>query len=134
MDSCLSRESITVLSESLPLLISANSWSALANPFVLLGEIEQWFRRGLDVEFTSDELAAAGDVGSAANLTIGELKRIVESQAYWERLGWAEDRGTFVEALERVRKIRDGLMHFGPDPLSDSDADHLRRFRDWLEL
>ena len=112
---------------------------ALANPFVLIGEIEQWLRRGLDSAFTQVELAETSDpsdterdVTSAANLTLGETKRLIENPDNWDRLSWNADRGVFIEALERSRVIRNGLMHFGPDPVEGDDLEHLRGLRSWL--
>ncbi|MEV7010478.1 hypothetical protein [Streptosporangium sp. NPDC051022] len=36
----------------------------------------------------------------------------------WAKLGWSIDRKLFLDRLEEVRKTRNELMHFTPDPLS----------------
>lgn len=111
----------------------------LANPFVLIGEIERWLRKALDSTFTAEELETFRnpddpdrDVESAANLTLGEMIRAIESRASWNRLGWTADRNVFLEAMGDVRRIRNETMPFSPDPLSASDLEALRAFLQWL--
>lgn len=111
----------------------------LANPFVLIGEIEWWLRKALDSVFSPRELAGFRnpddpdrDVESAANLTLGEMIRALERKTNWERLGWTADRTVFLEALGDVRRIRNETMHFSPDPLSETDLEKLRAFLRWL--
>jgi hypothetical protein len=117
----------------------STQFAALANPFVLIGEIERWLRKALDSTFTTTDLAnyrnpddPDRDVASAANLTLGEMIRIIEHPANWERLGWISDRNVFLEAIGDVRRIRNETMHFSPDPLVEEDLRILRSFLDWL--
>lgn len=111
----------------------------LANPFVLLGEIERWIRKALDRAFSPSELAVAvdpndpdRDVESAASLTLGEMSRVVEPPDNWDRLGWEADRAVFLEGLRNVRRIRNETMHFSPDPLSEGDIEALKAFLRWI--
>jgi predicted transcriptional regulator len=117
----------------------SEQFATLANPFVLVGEVERWMRRAIDGAFEPGELAAAvdpddpdRDVESASNLTLGEMIRIVERPAHWERLDWAADRSVFLEAFQDVRRIRNETMHFSPDPISETDLDTLRKFLRWI--
>jgi hypothetical protein len=115
-------------------------FAALANPFVLVGEIERWMRRALDSALTPGELARAvdpddpdRDIESAANLTLGEMIRVLQFPENWERVGWAAaDRNVFLEALNDVRRIRNETMHFSPDPLSEEDLESLSKFLRWI--
>ena len=66
------------------------------------------------------------------NLTLGEMIRIVERPANWDRLDWAADRSVFIEAFQEVRRIRNETMHFSPDPLSEADLETLRTFLRWI--
>jgi predicted transcriptional regulator len=106
----------------------------LARPFFLLGEIERRFRRIVDLALTPMELATASDpddvrpIVSAADLTLGELERILQRPDNWERLGFGVDRGTFLNALARTREIRNEVMHFSPDPPGTEDVKHLLGF------
>lgn len=100
----------------------------------MLGEIENHIRRIIDQKFTVDELAEVRDgadagrnVESVSDLTFGESLRLIEEPSRWLRLSLLVDRKTLCEQLERVRLIRNDVMHFDPDGIPDEDLDHLRR-------
>jgi CBS domain-containing protein len=104
----------------------------LAEPFLLLGEIENHIRRILANKFSASELAEARDpsdtdrgVSGVADLTFGEYIRLIENSARWKKLGLPIDRKIFVKHVDRVREIRNDVMHFDPDPMP---ADELRLF------
>ena len=66
----------------------------MTEPFMLLGEIENHIRRLISSHFNQDELSAAKDsidgpreIETAADLTFGEYKRLLEEPSRWERLG-----------------------------------------------
>lgn len=112
----------------------------LAEPFLLLGEIENHIRRLMDGKFTKDDLAAAKDpadtarqIDSVGDLTFGEYVRILQEPARWQKLGVAIDRAMFIKDLDRVREIRNDVMHFDPDPLPGEDLAALRRFVKFLQ-
>lgn len=114
-------------------------FAELAHPFVLIGEIERWLRKALDSTFDSSELVSYRhpddpdrDVETAANLTLGEMIRVIENRDNWERLGWVGDRNVFLEAMADVRRIRNETMHFSPDPLSEGDLATLRSALAWI--
>jgi CBS domain-containing protein len=112
----------------------------LAEPFLLLGEIENHIRRLLDGKFTTEELSGARDpndsdriVDNVADLTFGEYLRLLQDSSRWAKVGIAIDRAIFVKELDAVRIIRNDVMHFDPDPLPDSDLQTLRRFATFLQ-
>lgn len=112
----------------------------LAEPFLLVGEIENGVRRLLHGKFTLLELNASkvpGDDGrqidTPADLTFGEYIRLVESEENWKKLKAEIDRATFVAKLNRVRDIRNDVMHFDPDGLEDDDLIFLREFAQYLK-
>ena len=112
----------------------------LAEPFLLLGEIENHVRRIIDDRFSVEELAAARDpadagrnVTSVSDLTFGEYVRLLENPDRWTQLGLPIDRGIFIEKLDAVRRIRNDVMHFDPDPLPSADLDELRDFAAFLQ-
>lgn len=112
----------------------------LAEPFLLVGEIENGVRRLLHGKFTQPELAAAkapGDDGrqvdTPADLTFGEYIRLAEGPDNWKKLKIELDRVAFVEQLNRVRDIRNDVMHFDPDGLDDDDLKFLREFAQFLK-
>lgn len=112
----------------------------LAEPFLLLGEIENHIRRLMDGKFTKEELASAKDpsdtdreIENVADLTFGEYVRVLQEPSRWKKLGLAIDRTIFIKDLDGVRAIRNDVMHFDPDPLPDSDLRALRKFVKFLQ-
>jgi CBS domain-containing protein len=107
----------------------------LAEPFLLLGEIEKHLRRLSDGKFSSEELAVAKDPSDAnrqisdlTDLTFGEHIRLLEHPERWAALKLNIDRGTFVRHLNEVRDIRNDVMHFDPDGTAPSELEKLRQF------
>lgn len=117
----------------------AEEFAQLVDPFMRIGEIED--RLGTLVRdklgreriagFLSDHGSAGGERGEQPEeLTMGELQRVLEYPAHWDRLGLnAIDRGTFIAALDDIREFRNRLMHF-KDPLSSKEASKLTNFCD----
>ena len=73
----------------------------LAEPFLLVGEIENGVRRMLHGKFTVAELKAAKlpddnrEVEGVADLTFGEYLRLLESEKHWTKLKLEIDRVEF---------------------------------------
>lgn len=112
----------------------------LAEPFLLVGEIENGVRRLLHGKFTLVELTAAkspGDEGrvieTPADLTFGEYIRLIEEPERWKKLNIEIDRVTCLSQLNRVKDIRNDVMHFDPDGLDDDDLKFLREFAQFLK-
>lgn len=112
----------------------------LGEPFLLLGEIENYIRRMIQDRFDSEDLAQARDpadrervVETAADLTFGEYLRLLEKPDKWSNLRLSIDRVTFVKQLEAIRNIRNDVMHFDPDGISPEDLDTLRLFVGFMQ-
>ncbi|WP_063900657.1 CBS domain-containing protein [Burkholderia ubonensis] len=115
-------------------------FQSLADPFLLVGEIESGVRLLLHGKFTVEDLESAkapGDDGRAiqspSDLTFGEYVRLLEPESRWQQLKLEVDRVTFLEQLSRVREIRNDVMHFDPDGLDLSDLVFLREFAGFLK-
>lgn len=112
----------------------------LAEPFLLVGEVENGIRRILHGKFTAKELEEAkapGDdertIGAVSDLTFGEEIRLIESDKGWKKLGLELDRVEFITRLARVKDIRNDVMHFDPDGLGPTDVISLREFARFLK-
>ena len=112
----------------------------LSEPFLLLGEIEQHVRKLIVDKFTAQELKAACDptdsereIEHVADLTMGEYIRLLENPHNWGRLALIIDRAIFVDQLQTIRRIRNDVMHFDPDPLGPADLDKLRQFAAFMQ-
>jgi Mg/Co/Ni transporter MgtE len=112
----------------------------LAEPFLLLGEIENHLRRVISQRFTLTELESAKNpadkervVTSAADLAYGEYIRLLENPKRWDKLNITVDRKTCIEKLESVRRIRNDVMHFDPEGIPEEDLQTLREFAHFLQ-
>jgi predicted transcriptional regulator len=107
----------------------------LGEPFLLLGEIENYVRRILGDKFTIDDLKAAcisndteRKIEDIADLTLGEYLRLIENPQNWVKLCINVDREIFIEKLDEIRKIRNDVMHFNPEGIAEQDVEKLRDF------
>lgn len=115
-------------------------FQVLAEPFLLLGDIERVLRHFIARSFSLAEIKAAKhasdaerEIESASDLNFGEYKRLLEEPKNWQKLRIPLDRRVFCEHLERTRLIRNEVMHFDSDPFSPADLDHLRKFARFLD-
>jgi predicted transcriptional regulator len=118
----------------------SKQFEEFANPFLMLGEIERGLRVVIDDAFSTDVLKAIRDgqdsnrtVESAADLTVGEMLRLLQVPANFEQLGWIMDRGEFISAMEEIRALRNEVMHFSPDAVGPDELRTLRNFQQMLQ-
>jgi CBS domain-containing protein len=113
----------------------------LTEPFVLLGEIENHVRsliqRGA---FTNAELRNCSDpnvsdrpINGIFDLTFGDYLRLLEQKDFWSRLNLSIDRTIFIDKLDEIRRVRNDVMHFDPDGITESELDALRKFAGFLQ-
>ena len=112
----------------------------MAEPFILVGEIENGVRHLIHGKFTNKELQAVRDesdvvrkVNTPSDLTFGEYVRLLGVEGNWKKLNIQIDRAEFVKKLDRVRKIRNDVMHFDPEGLSSDDKRFLSEFAKFLK-
>lgn len=105
----------------------------LTEPFLILEEIENHIRKILDGKFTLKEIRSfvktsenSKEIYLISDLTFGEYIRLMENAENWSRLRILIDRKIFITRLNEVRRIRNDVMHFHPDGISDNDKVTLR--------
>ena len=104
----------------------------LAEPFLLVGEIESHVRRIIHGKFTNSELASVipgsdpKKTYSIADLTFGGYCRLLQNPNLWKKVNIPLDRAVLVARLEDVARIRNNVMHFNPDGLDPKDVQKLR--------
>lgn len=106
----------------------------LTEPFLLVAEIENHIRQILiklekcDLEKGKDERDTERVIESVADLTFGEYLRLCQNPDTWQKLILTIDRTTFCSYLEKIREIRNNIMHFDPDGLEIESIEILRNF------
>jgi CBS domain-containing protein len=112
----------------------------LAEPFLLLSEIENHIRGLLHGKFEKSDLAGAKnpadsgrEIEEVSDLTFGEYVRLLENDDRWCKIRLNLDRKTFCKNLEEVRTIRNEVMHFDPDGVLPQDLERLRDFARFLQ-
>lgn len=105
----------------------------LTEPFILLREIELHIRRLLQGKITKADLDSylspevpGRHPNSVADLTFGEYIRLFQHPAIWTKLALNIDRVCLIDELEKVREIRNDVMHFDPDPMTQKQLDILK--------
>lgn len=105
----------------------------LAEPFFIVGEIEASLREIIGDKFTPEELKEVkyGDddreVLSVSNLSFNEYIQLIRKGDNWSRLNLPLDKSVFTERLEKVRDIRNDIMHFNADDIDDEQKEILRK-------
>lgn len=106
----------------------------LAEPFLLLREIELHIRQLLQGKVSPQDLESIGSADNSGpepkslfDLTFGEYVRLLQNRDIWTKLGLDNiDQGCLTAQLEDVRKIRNDVMHFDPDPMTITQLDTLK--------
>ena len=114
----------------------ASQFAERARPFLIVGEIELHLRK-LVGRFTLEEIVGAADDGNrpvsgTADLNFGAYCRLLEEPDRWDRLQLGVDRATFMAHLDKVRQIRNDVMHFTPDGIAQEDVAELERVAPFL--
>jgi len=121
----------------------ADVFVELSEPFLFLGQIENHLRELVErMRLTPDQLRALADerdVARAAgaakvdDFTLGELIRAIQNPEYWAKLGLNHDRTILLQRMDRVRQIRNKVMHFDADGLLPADKSYLTETRRILQ-
>lgn len=112
----------------------------LAEPFLLIGECEYFLRRLIHGKFALEDLHDSKNpndtkrtVGGVADLTLGEFIRLLEDKTRWEKIRLSIDQKEFILRLDKVREIRNDVMHFDPQGVDPDSLQALREFVRFLK-
>ena len=104
-------------------------------PIVLLDEIERRLGSRIRGAFSIDELKAEGVHIKSYGVTLGNYVAALSKASVWNRLNWPGlDQSEFHAQLNRVRDIRNQLMHFSPDPITQGEINLLENTARVLRL
>lgn len=107
---------------------------SMAEPFLIIEQIENHIRKILDQKFSTEELTLQETyeekprkIKNLSDLTFGHYIKIIEEPKKFEKLKVNIDRALLVSQLDEVRKIRNDVMHFDPDGITIESLDLLRQ-------
>lgn len=92
--------------------------------YILLSEIEIQIRQLLNDKFLLEEIKkvcqeSGRTVSSIDDLTFGEYIFLMQKDENWLKLNCNVDKATFLAELDAVRQIRNDVMHFEPEGITD---------------
>jgi predicted transcriptional regulator len=104
----------------------------LTEPFLLLEQIENLIRQLLDEKFLVDDIKAFcldeefdREVEFIDDLTFGQYIRLIEKQENWDKLNLKIERVPFIKQLDLIRIIRNDIMHFDPEGITNEQKQSL---------
>jgi len=115
----------------------AERYGEMANPFILIGDLDRLLRRAIGRKISVEEVVAAcgpsrSQIKSYDDMSMGDYQRVLENPTLWAKLGLPLDRATFVARIDRIRGVRNAVMHFNPDPLPIGTVAHLSAINELL--
>ncbi|MBF9131860.1 hypothetical protein I0C86_23260 [Plantactinospora sp. S1510] len=114
------------------------TYDETATPFLLIGEVDQELRRAVrnafDLRTVRQACTSAGvqPPKSFERMTMGTYQAVLNDPGCWQQLAWPLDREVFIKRLDELRRIRNTVMHFNPDPVKSGDVARLRYFLDLI--
>lgn len=98
----------------------------LTEPFLLLEQIENLIRLLLDEKFLVDDIKSFSEDEELENeieyiddLTFGQYIRLIEKPENWDKLNLKIERAPFIKQLDKIREIRNDIMHFDPEGITE---------------
>ncbi|MGN7061934.1 hypothetical protein ACTHRZ_11565, partial [Neisseria sp. P0001.S006] len=67
------------------------------------------------------------------DLNFGGYQTILGNSEIWKRLNLNLDRQEFIKTLDKIREIRNDVMHFDPDGLDKNSIELLEEFSHFLK-
>tara|TARA_R110000868_G_scaffold7112_4_gene38878 strand:- start:4515 stop:5570 length:1056 start_codon:yes stop_codon:yes gene_type:complete len=119
----------------------SEQFQKLSEPFLLIGQIENQIRNLMHDRFDLETLRAGCNendperkerVTGVADLNFGEYMRILENDENWAKLNLVVDRATFIKEMDKVREVRNDVVHFDPDGIEEDQFLQLRKFSHFL--
>lgn len=122
----------------------AQQFISLSEPFLYLEQCESHLREMLRKAAPKIELLREmvdprdenrkGSIKEVDDLTFGETIRAIGDERIWPVLNLALDRKTFIAGLDDIRDVRNTVMHFHPDGISNDEQIRLHKTRRMLQI
>ncbi|MCZ8297529.1 MAG: CBS domain-containing protein [Flavobacterium sp.] len=118
----------------------SSQFFTLTEPFLLLEKIENLIRLLLDEKFLVEEIKELckedsqnkENIEFIDDLTFGQYIRLIEKEENWIKLNLKIERVPFIKQLNKIREIRNDIMHFDPEGISQEQRDDLINMSNFL--
>lgn len=117
----------------------SSQFLSVTEPFILLEQIENHIRQILDKKFLIADLkefckfdGIERSIEFIDDLTFGDYIRIVSNSEHWDKLNLSIERSHFIKQLEKIRKIRNDVMHFDPEGITKEQKEDLIKMAKFL--
>jgi CBS domain-containing protein len=112
---------------------------SVTEPFILLEQIENHIRQILDKKFLVTDLKEFCKIGEIErdiefidDLNFGDYILIVGKPENWDKLNLSIERLPFIKQLDKIRQIRNDVMHFDPEGITKEQKDDLIKMSKFL--
>lgn len=115
----------------------SNQFLLVTEPFLLLEQIENHIRQLLDKKFLIEELKTfcrndEKDIEFIDDLSFGDYIFILSNPENWDKLNLKIERSYFIKHLDKIRIIRNDVMHFDPEGITKEQKNDLNKMAKFL--
>lgn len=114
----------------------SSQFFTLTEPFLLLEKIENLIRLLLDEKFLLEDLESVCFDGEKAefidDLNFGQYIRLIEKETNWQKLNLSIERIPFIKQLDKIRNIRNDIMHFDSEGITIEQREDLNNMANFL--
>lgn len=117
----------------------SSQFLSVSEPFLLLEQIENHIRQILNNKFLIADLIDFcktdeydRDIQFIDDLNFGDYIRIVGKPENWDKLNLSIERSHFIKQLDKIRKIRNDVMHFDPEGITQEQRTDLVKMAKFL--
>lgn len=114
----------------------SSQFFTLTEPFLLLEKIENLIRLLLDEKFLLEDLKSVCFDNEKAefidDLNFGQYIRLIENETNWQKLNLNIERSPFIKQLDKIRNIRNDIMHFDPEGITIEQRVDLNNMANFL--
>ncbi|MCA6422840.1 MAG: CBS domain-containing protein [Flavobacterium sp.] len=115
----------------------SNQFLLVTEPFLLLEQIENHIRQLLDKKFLIEELKSfcqnnEKDIEFIDDLSFGDYIFILSNPQNWDKINLKIERSYFIKHLDKIRVIRNDIMHFDPEGITKEQRKDLIKMANFL--
>lgn len=114
----------------------SSQFFTLTEPFLLLEKIENLIRLLLDEKFLLEDLKTVCTETDQAeyidDLTFGQYIRLIQNPENFNKLNLNIERLPFINQLDKIRLIRNDIMHFDPEGITVEQREDLINMANFL--